>query len=385
MNFDLTDEQQLLGSEARRVLTGRASYERLRALFDSGEHWDASLWREIAELGWLGAAIPEELGGSGRTQFDLCVLAYELGRCVAPVPFASSIGLAAQAILLAGTPAQKSRYLPKLASGELIGTFAFAEGPGSLPDQPGGTRLIGGRLSGAKWPVPDAQIAHLAVVNATGSDGLVLAVVELDQQGVTRTSLTSLDPGRPHALVEFRDASAETLGEPGAGAPELARLLDHAATLTAFEQVGGTEAVLEMGRDYVLQRRTFGRLVGSYQAVKHKLADIWVGLELARSNAYFAAWAASGNAREFPLAAAAARLSATEAYGYAAEENLHLHGGFGYTWEANCHFHYRRARLLAVALGSTAYWSDRLVNELTGPTAAGARGAFHDKESADGL
>jgi alkylation response protein AidB-like acyl-CoA dehydrogenase len=382
MNFDLSDEQQLLGDEARRVLADRASYRRQRALFDSGEHWDAPLWREIAELGWLGAAIPEEFGGAGRTHFDLCVIAYELGRCVAPIPFASSIGLAAQAILLAGTPEQKSRYLPKLASGELVGTFAFAEGPGSPPDRPRGTRLAEGRLNGVKYPVPDAQIAHLAVVSAVGSDGQALALVDLDQRGVTRTSLTSIDPGRQHAMLEFRNASAEALGAPGSGAAELGRLLDHAATLTAFEQVGGTEAVLEMGKNYVMQRRTFGRWVGSYQAVKHRLADLWVGLELARSNAYFAAWTASSDERQLPLAAAAARLSATEAYGYAAEENLHLHGGIGYTWEADCHFHYRRARLLAVSLGSSAYWSDRLMNQLTEPAAAGGGGSA---ESADGL
>jgi len=363
MNFELSDEQQLLGTEARRVLAGHASPERLRALLDSGEHWDAALWREIAALGWLGAAIPEEFGGAGLTLIELCVLAQELGRYVAPVPFTSSIGLAAQAIALAGTPEQKSRYLPKLARGELIGTFAFAEGPGSLPDE-AGARLVGDRLTGTKWPVPDAQIAHLAIVTALDSQGLVLVLVELDQESITRTSLASLDPGRPHAVVEFRDAHAQSLGAPGSGAADLARLLDHAATLTAFEQVGGTEAALEMGRDYVMQRRTFGRLVGSYQSVKHRLADIWVELELARSNAWFAAWAASNDAREFPCAAAAARLSATEAYGYAAEENLHLHGGIGYTWEANCHFHYRRARLLAVDLGSSAYWSDRLVREL---------------------
>jgi alkylation response protein AidB-like acyl-CoA dehydrogenase len=220
------------------------------------------------------------------------------------------------------------------------------------------------RLSGRKWPVPDAQIAQLAVVVATDPSGTaVLAAVELDQPSVIRTPLAGLDTLRSHAAIDFKNASAEILDAEDAG-PVLAKLFDCGATLTAFEQVGGAEAALEMARSYVLQRHTFGRAVGSYQAVKHRLADMWAGIELARSNAYFAAWALTNSAPELPLAAAAARLSASEAYDFAAQENLQLHGGLGYTWDANCHFHYRRARLLAVALGSTAYWSDRLVERL---------------------
>jgi alkylation response protein AidB-like acyl-CoA dehydrogenase len=191
----------------------------------------------------------------------------------------------------------------------------------------------------------------------------VLAAVELDQPSVIRTPLVGLDALRSHAAIDFENAPADILQAEDAGLV-LAKLLDCAATLTAFEQVGGAEASLEMARSYVLQRHTFGRAVGSYQAVKHRLADMWAGIELARSNAYFAAWALTNNAPELPLAAAAARLSASEAYDFAARENLHLHGGIGYTLEANCHFHYRRARLLAVALGSTDFWSDRLVEQL---------------------
>jgi alkylation response protein AidB-like acyl-CoA dehydrogenase len=365
MNFDLSDEQKLLRDEVRRVLTERASYTQVRSLLDSGAAWDEPLWRQMAQLGWLGAAIPEEFGGLGLTGIDLCVLAHELGRSVAPVPFSSSIGLAANAIVLAGTTEQKKRYLPKLASGELIGTFALAEGPGFTPDQPMKTRFSENRLNGSKWPVPDAQLAHVAIVAATDASGPVLTLVELDQPGVVRTALAGVDVARSHATLELKNAAAQRLGDQSAGT-NLSRLLDYGATLAAFEQVGGTEAALEMARDYVLQRRTFGRLIGSYQAVKHRLADVWAGLELARSNAYFAAWAMTNEAPELPTAAATARLSATEAYGFAAEENLQMHGGIGYTWEANCHFHYRRARLLAVALGSSAYWSDRLVDNLSG-------------------
>lgn len=364
MNFDLSDEQKLLRDEARDLLSERASYERVRKLLDSGTTWDRELWADIARLGWLGAAIPEEFGGSGLTAIELCVLAHEIGRRVAPVPFFSSIGLAAYAIQLAGTPDQKARYLPRLASGELIGTLAWSEGPGFTPGQEPATQLSEARLTGRKWPVPDVQAAHFAIVTALERDGPVLALTHFDQPHIALSPLVGIDVARSHFSLEMKSARAERLGAAGV-APPFAEIFDRAAALAAFEQVGGAEAALEMAVAYVLERRTFGRSVGSYQAVKHKLATLWVELELARSNAYYAAWAMSSAGPELPLAAATARVSASEAYSQAAEESLHLHGGIGYTWEADCHFHYRRARLLSVSLGSRAYWSDRLLEHLT--------------------
>lgn len=364
MNFDLTDEQKLLQEQARRLLAERSSYAQLRTLLDMGSTWNSSLWQEMAELGWLGAGIADECGGLGLSLVELCVIAEELGRCVAPVPFSSSIGLAATAITLAGTDEQKARYLPRLAAGELIGTFAYAEGVGFTPGSAAVTRYANERISGRKWPVPEADIAQLAVVAARDGHGAtVLALVELQQQGVTRTALKGIDTLRTHAAIQFDAAPAERLAA-GNSEEIFRRLLDIAATLTAFEQVGGAEAALDMAKAYVMQRHTFGRVVGSYQAVKHRLADMWAAIELARSNAYFASWAASNDAPELPTAAAAARLSASHAYEFAAEENLQLHGGIGYTWEADCHFHYARARLLSAALGSSAYWSDRLMHQL---------------------
>lgn len=370
MNFDLTDEQKLLKEQARRLLAERASYAQLRALSDTGAAANTALWKEMAELGWLGAGIAEEFGGLGLSILELCVIAEELGRCVAPVPFSSSIGLAATAIALAGTEEQKMQYLPRLAAGELIATFAYAEGAGFTPSGQAQTRYANERICGRKWPVPDAAIAQLAVVAARNDqDGVVLALVELEQPGVTRTALQGIDTLRSHAAIQLDDAAAERL--PGGDSDELFhKLLDIAATLTAFEQVGGAQAALDMAKAYVMQRHTFGRVVGSYQAVKHRLADMWAALELARSNAYFAGWAASNDAPELATAAAAARLSASHAYELAAEENLQLHGGIGYTWEADCHFHYARARLLSATLGSTRYWSDRLVRRIVTSRAA---------------
>lgn len=371
MNFDLSDEQKMLKAQAARMLGERSTPDRLRQLIAEGADWDPGLWGAAADMGLLGAAIPESCGGSGLGETDLCVVAEEMGRVVAPIPFFSSICLAAEAIRLAGSEAQKSRWLPKLAAGEAVAAFAWNEGRGAAREHDLTVKLSGGVLSGTKWPVADAGVAELCVVVASENGLPVLALAELAQPGVRRERLEGFDQLRPHHRLEFEGASAEPMT--GASSVELLRgLRDRAAVYAAFEQIGGAEACLSMARDYTLERRTFGRPIASYQAVKHNLADILVLIELARSNAYFAAWALESDPDQFPAAAAAARLSATAAYEQAARENVQLHGGIGFTWEADCHFHYRRARLLALNLGSAEVWSDRLISALAREDAAKA-------------
>lgn len=356
MDFDLSDEQKMLAEQARGLLAERTPYDHLRRLIDSGAEWDEPLWRELGEMGFLGANIPEVHGGLGMTELDLGVIAQELGRANAAVPFFSSIVLAADAIRLAGSPAQQAEWLPKLASGEVVACFASAEGPG--PVLGASARLAGGKLNGTKQPVADAGIAQLAVVQV--GDGL--ALVRLDQPGVTRTKLDSFDQLRAHYRIDFADAAAEAL--PGRNV--LPTLLDRAAVQAAFEAVGGAEACLQMGLGYVKDRQMFGRPLASYQAIKHKLADVAVAIELARSNAYFGGWAAEASAADLPAAAAAARLTAIKAFELAARENLQVHGGIGYTFEANCHFYYRRERMLAVIVGNRGHWANRLLNAQPG-------------------
>lgn len=351
MDFDLSDEQKMLAEQARGLLAERTPYDHLRKLIDGGAEWDEPLWRELAEMGFLGANVPEEFGGLGMSELDLGVISQELGRVNAAVPLFSSIVLAADAIRLAGSAAQKAEWLPRLASGDVIGCFASTEGPGPLLGR--GCALEGGKLNGAKHPVADAGVAAVAVVQV--GDGL--ALVGLDQPGVTRTRLDSFDQLRPHYRLDFDRAEAEAL--PGKGV--IPTLLDRAAVQAAFEAVGASEACLAMGRDYVLERQMFGRSLASFQAIKHKLADVATSTEIAKSNAYFAGWAAGESADELPGAAAAARLTAIKAFEMAARENLQVHGGIGYTFEANCHFYYRRERLLAVNVGSRGYWADRLL------------------------
>lgn len=356
MDFDLSDEQKMLAEQARGLLAERTPFDHLRKLIDSGAEWDEPLWRELAAMGFLGANIPEAHGGLGLSELDLGVISQELGRANAAVPFFSAIVLAADAIRLAGSEAQKAEWLPRLASGEVVACFASAEGPGPVLGR--GASLSAGRLSGFKSPVADAGVASIAVVQV--GDGL--ALVRLDQPGVRRTKLDSFDQLRPHYRLDFDNAVAEPM--PGAGRIET--LLDRAAVQAAFEAVGAAEACLKMGRDYVMERQMFGRPLASYQAIKHKLADVAVAIELAKSNAYFGGWAASDSPDDLPSAAAAARLTAIKAFEMGARENLQVHGGIGYTFEANCHFYYRRERVLAVNLGNRRTWADRLVNAQPG-------------------
>jgi alkylation response protein AidB-like acyl-CoA dehydrogenase len=356
MDFDLSDEQKMLAEQARGLLSERTPFDHLRRLIDSGAEWDEPLWRELGEMGFLGANMPEEFGGLGMSELDLGVISQELGRVNAAVPFFSSIVLAADAIRLAGSAEQKSKYLPKLASGEIVGCFASAEGPGPLLGSK--AEFSGGAVTGSKFPVADAGVAHIAVIQC----GRRLAIAELDHPTVRRTRLESFDQLRPHYRVDFDWTEVDLL--PGEGCIE--HLLDRAAVQAAFEGVGASEACLEMGRAYTMERTMFGRPLAGYQAIKHKLADVAVSIELAKSNAYFAGWAAESSPDDLPAAAAAARLTAIKSFELAARENLQVHGGIGYTFEANCHFYYRRERMLAVIVGNRGYWADRLLNAQPG-------------------
>jgi alkylation response protein AidB-like acyl-CoA dehydrogenase len=192
------------------------------------------------------------------------------------------------------------------------------------------------------------------------ADEIALYLTELTAPGVNRTDLATLDPSSNHARIDFTVAEVEKLAST-TGWPLIQRLLERAAILVAFEQVGGAQASLEMARDYALERYAFGRPIGSFQAIKHKLADVYVAIELARSNAYYGAWALSADAAELPLAAATARVSATEAFHLASKENIQTHGGIGFTWDVDCQLYYRRSKHLALALGSAPWWKDRLV------------------------
>ena len=371
MNFDYTDDQKALKDEARRFLLAASPLSVARgALENPAAGFDAALWARIGEQGWCGAAIPENYGGLGLGYVELCALAEELGRAVAPVPFASSVYLFGEALLVAGSEAQKSTLLPLVASGKLVGTLAVSEGPGALTSERIAAQVTGGLLTGAKLPVADGMAAGSAVVLARGEAGIGLYLADLTGPGITRDAVSTLDPTRGMARLCFDGAPVEPLGSPGSGLELLARVHERGAILLAFEQLGGADRCLEMARDYALERYAFGRPIGSYQAIKHKLADVFVKNEVARANAYYGAWALSTDAPELPLAAAAARVAASAAYWMASKEMIQTHGGIGVTWEADCHFYFRRARHLGLVIGAPRDWKRRLADRLEERVAA---------------
>jgi alkylation response protein AidB-like acyl-CoA dehydrogenase len=371
MNFDFTDDQKALKDEARRFLAARSPVSVVRGVLDdAAKPYDPGLWKAVAGQGWCGAAIPETYGGLGVGHIELCALAEELGRSLAPIPFASTVYAFAEALLLAGSEAQKQAHLPKIAQGELIGALAVSEGPGRL--SPGSVKasVTGGRLTAEKIPVTDGDVADVAVVLAAEAGRPGLFLVDLKSPEVARETLSTLDPTRSAGRLVITGAACERLGAPGEGFDLLERIYDRAAVLYAFEQLGGADRCLEMARDYALERYAFGRPIGSYQAIKHKLADMFVKNEAARANCYYGAWALQADAPELPVAAAAARIGASDAYWYAAKENIQTHGGIGFTWEADCHLYFRRSRHLSVVAGAPRVWKARLVERLERRNAA---------------
>lgn len=376
MNFDFPDELKMLREEARGFLTEKCPRSVPRRVLDSDEPYDRGLWLEMAALGWTGASVPEAYGGSGLGALAVCVLAEELGAAIAPVPFSSSVYGAVAALLAGGSEEQKVRHLPTLADGSRIGCVALADRLGVQDYAQPLARLSGdGRITGTKLAVPDGDIADLAIVTAQDSTrGAALVLVDLSGTGVRRETVKTFDPTRSHATLHFDGAKAEVLAGLR-GAAGIRKLIDRMAAYMAFEQVGGAQACLDMARDYAMERYAFGRPIGSFQAIKHKLADIYVAVEIARSNAYYGAWALSTDAAELPLAASVARIAASDAGWLAAKENVQVHGGMGYTWEGDAQLYYRRAKLLGLTLGSTREWKRRLTGELKSSNASLASSA----------
>jgi alkylation response protein AidB-like acyl-CoA dehydrogenase len=370
MNFDFSDDQKLLKDQARKFLTDKCSRQVVRSVLDNSENqYSKELWQEVVNMGWTATAIPEEYGGLGLGMLELCVIAEELGRSLAPIPFSSSIYIFAEFLKAYGSEEQKQQYLPKIASGELIGSFAFPETKGTPRINNINSKVENNKLSGKKLPVNDGQVADILIVAANSDNNqnhnsLSLYIVETNQNGVSKKLLDTLDPTRPSSEVNFKDADCISLGDKGEGWTMIQNILNRAAILFAFEQVGGAQVALDEAKKYSIERYAFGKPIGSFQALKHKMADMYVKNELAKSNAYYGAWALSTDSMELPVAAAGARVSATEAFHYASKENIQIHGGVGFTWEYDCHLFYRRSKLLSLNLGSIRKWKENLISNL---------------------
>lgn len=354
MNFDFSDEQRGLQEELARFLADEAPISRCRKALEAGSS-DTALLAQLAELGWLGIAIPEEYGGSGLGALELVLAAEEMGRVLAPTPFVSSICGAADLISRHGTAGQKSLWLPRLATSEAVGALC---GPRS--GQGSDARWADGRVSGTKSAVADGMTATFVVASCMTAGGLRWVIVDLDQPGVSREPLRSIDPSRPVCTIRFDAARGEVIGEENAIEEALLRL----AVFQAFEQLSGADAVFALTRDFMAMRQAFGKPIASYQALKHRAADIYTAIELARAHAYYAAWALSAESEELAEAASCARLAASHAFELATVEAVQLHGGIGFTWESDCHLFYRRAKWLSAALGSQQEWRRLLVAQV---------------------
>lgn len=370
MNFDFSAEQEQLRDQAQRVFAD--GLQRARVVLDSTGLCDRALWAQVQALGWPAAAVAEQDGGLGLTALEQCVLAEEVGRSLAPIPYSSSVLHATTALQQAQGCSEASNLLAELAAGTTTVSVAFVEAGQEVWTARPQARVSDGRISGHKVMVADAAVAGWFVVAATSEQdagGWGWWRVDSGVEGVSLEAVEAIDRVRSFADLHLENAPCVRLGAPGQGAELAVRALDAAAVLSAFEQLGSAEAALAMTVEYVRTRQAFNRVVGSYQAVKHALADVYVANQLARSHCYYGAWALTQAPDQLPRAAAGARLAATEALNKAAEACVELHGGIGFTWESDAQLFYRRARLLATQLGGRAWWAQRL-KDVLGRTAA---------------
>jgi acyl-CoA dehydrogenase len=357
----LYDEgQQAIGNESRRVLDARMDKARLLGLLEQVGAHDETFWTTAVEQGWTALAIPEAHGGLGLGLIELGLVAQATGAATAGAPFLSGGYGASSALVATG----HGEWLSKLAAGEATAAVATAEGNAILPHSPA-VRFTGGVLSGTKPGVTGGQGVDLAVVWASGDKGPVLALVEL--AGVTRTPVDSFDNTRLYADLVFDQTPATLLVEGEAARALALDVLARMAVVTAHEQVGGAEALLHIARDYAVTRKAFGQPIGAFQSIKHRIAEMYGLVEIARANCIHAA-SREGQA-DFLVAAADARLSATEAYDTCARDCIQIHGGIGVTWEQGLHLHMRRARSLAIEQGNLLFWEDVLVDSLAGEAA----------------
>ena len=363
-NLDFSDDQKFLQDEAKKFFDKEGGLANARAVMDNSLEGDEKLWQKIVELGWTGVRIPEAYDGLGLGHLELCVIAEELGRSLAPVPFSSSVYFFTEALIKFANEEIKSELLPKLVSGDSVGTYGIAEDTHQATESNLNVTVTSEKISGIKIAVPDAGIASHMILVVKSESGTDLRLVDLDDTSVTVTPQKNLDTSRAFFKVEFKDTPSKLLGETGKGWTYIQHLLDQAAVLFAFEQVGGSQAALDMAKAYSMERFAFGRQIGSYQAIKHKLADMYIAVTLAKSNCYYGAWALSSESAELPLAAATARVSATKAFQLCSKENIQTHGGNGFTWEYDCHLFYKRSKVLSVLLGSEATWKEKLVSNL---------------------
>jgi alkylation response protein AidB-like acyl-CoA dehydrogenase len=369
VNFAFSEEQEELRRIVRQFLDTKSPETAVREQMDTEQGYDPAVWSQMAEqLGLQGLIIPEEYGGAGFTYIELIVVLEEMGRSLLCAPYFSSVALAANTLLQAGDDAAKKDYLPGIASGETIATLAFTEENGRW-DSDGITATA--KASGSDWTIDgtkmfvlDGHTANLILVAARTGKGVSLFAVDADAKGLTRTALSTMDQTRKQARLEFSGTPARLIGTEGEGWSVLEKVLDLAAVALAAEQVGGAQRCLDMSVEYAKERVQFGRPIGSFQAIKHKCADMLLEVESAKSAAYYAGWCAAEMNDELPSVASLAKAYCSEAYFHCAAENIQIHGGIGFTWEHPAHLYFKRAKSSELLFGDPTYHRELLAQRI---------------------
>ena len=374
MDFAFSEDQEMLRASARDFLAKECGEARVRELLRAGGAYDAQLWKKIAELGWTSLGIPEEFGGYGGF-LDLVVVLEEAGRFLLPGPFFSTMGLAVPLLIEAGSEAQKKEVLGAIASGQARATVALTEPTGRW-DAEGvalTARKAGGgwKLDGIKLFVPDAETADYTLVAArtrgAGEEGITLFQVKGRPAGMSVKPLETLDMTRRWYEVRFDGVELgddAVMGQADHGWAPLKRALEWSTAALCAEMVGGAAHVLEASVDYAKTRQQFGKPIGVYQAVSHKLADMLLEVESARSATYYAAWAVDADAPDRGLAASVAKAYTSDAYRRAAGNGIQVHGGIGFTWEHAMHLYFKRAKASEVTLGDATYHRELVAQAL---------------------
>lgn len=369
MTLGTTAEQDELRASVRRFLTDRAPLTRVRELMESEDGTDRGVWEQAGtQLGLQGLAVPEAYGGAGFSFAEQAIVLEEFGAALYGGPYLASAVLAATALLASPDEGARRDLLPGIASGEVIATLAFTEDDGSwdpaaisMPATKNGT---GWRLGGHKSFVLDGQSAGLLLVVASTTAGLSLFAVDATAAGLTRTALPALDQTRKLARLEFSDVPGRLIGSPGDAATVLDRTLDVAAIALAAEQLGGAQRALDMTVEYAKIRHQFGRPIGSFQAIKHRCADLLLEVESLRSAVSYAATAVAEGAAEVPVIAPLVKAYASETFFHVAAETIQIHGGIGFTWEHDAHLYFKRAKSSELFLGDGNYHRERLATRL---------------------
>ena len=364
---DGKEELDDLRGALREFLAAKSPESAVRAAMESGH--DPAVWDQMArQLQLPGLALPADYGGDGFGLTELEVVLEEMGAALLCSPFFGTVVLAAQALLASADKAACKRYLPGIAAGETIATLAVAESSGSWDPAGIATRAErtadGWALTGKKSFVIDGSIAGLVLVVAQAPAGPALFATRSGAPGLRAEPMTTLDPTRPLAALTFDQVPCELVGAEGEGGQLLSRALDVACVALAAEQAGGARRCLEMSAEYARTRFQFGRAIGTFQAIKHKCADMLARVELAEAAAREAARLADEASGEFPIAAATAHICSSQAYMFAAAENIQVHGGIGFTWEHPAHLYFRRAKASELLFGGPAVYHERLLARL---------------------